>query len=215
MADIKIGLASWKGGCGKTTIAWNLAERAAAGGLPVTVFDLDETQAAYTVSLWRTAPGWQVESGEVTMQGASALEDRFWDIDGVAICDFPGAEDAAAVRLLRMMDLVVCPTRLTALDLAVAGDFARVAKESGISACIVANQMPPSRRHRAAWLETGLGAVGLEVAPAELAHRVAYSHALAAGQGVCEFEPNGKAAAEVDALWQWVAGRLRSHGGIC
>ena len=42
------------------------------------------------------------------------------------------------------------------------------------------------------------------VAPAHIVTRNAYQDALTAGLGVTEFEPEGKAATEIQTLWSWI-----------
>jgi chromosome partitioning protein len=42
-----------------------------------------------------------------------------------------------------------------------------------------------------------------------ICQRAAYGHSIIAGQTAQEFEPDGKAAEEIDALWQWVKAELK------
>jgi chromosome partitioning protein len=46
-----------------------------------------------------------------------------------------------------------------------------------------------------------LAGMGATVAKTAIAQRVALSHAIISGSTVAEFEPTGKAAAEIEALW--------------
>jgi chromosome partitioning protein len=46
---------------------------------------------------------------------------------------------------------------------------------------------------------------GLVPAPVILSQRAAYVHATTIGLGVSEYEPGGKAASEIAALWGWIA----------
>jgi chromosome partitioning protein len=48
----------------------------------------------------------------------------------------------------------------------------------------------------------------LQVCPKSVQRRAAFVHAVTAGQAVSEFEPEGRAAAEIEALWNWVAGQF-------
>ena len=48
---------------------------------------------------------------------------------------------------------------------------------------------------------------GLEVAPMSLAERAAFNHSTANGRTAVETEPNGKAAEEIDQLWEWLCER--------
>jgi chromosome partitioning protein len=46
------------------------------------------------------------------------------------------------------------------------------------------------------------------VAPVHVVLRNAYQDAFGAGLGVTEYEPEGKAAEEIHALWKWIAKKL-------
>jgi chromosome partitioning protein len=46
------------------------------------------------------------------------------------------------------------------------------------------------------------------VAPVRIVLRNAYQDAYGAGLGVTEYEPEGKAAEEIRALWKWIAKKL-------
>jgi chromosome partitioning protein len=44
-----------------------------------------------------------------------------------------------------------------------------------------------------------------------IAQRADHQDALAAGQGVTEYAPDGKAAGEMRDLWSWINGRLKAR----
>ncbi|WP_348649368.1 hypothetical protein [Methylobacterium aquaticum] len=44
-----------------------------------------------------------------------------------------------------------------------------------------------------------------------LAQRADHQDAIAAGQGVTEFAPDGKAAEEIRALWAWVDRKMKGN----
>ena len=46
------------------------------------------------------------------------------------------------------------------------------------------------------------------VCPVRIVARTAYQDAQGAGLGVTEFEPDGKAAAEIAELWNWIARKM-------
>jgi chromosome partitioning protein len=50
--------------------------------------------------------------------------------------------------------------------------------------------------------------MGLQTAPFELSERAIYRHATGAGKAVTELEPIGKAAREVEALWEWLCEQI-------
>jgi hypothetical protein len=69
-------------------------------------------------------------------------------------------------------------------------------------AVILLNAVPPQGRSADEATE-GLTDIA-NVLPVRLGHRAAYSHAVNDGRSVQEFEPNGKASDEIQALYQWL-----------
>jgi chromosome partitioning protein len=52
----------------------------------------------------------------------------------------------------------------------------------------------------------GLSRRGAQVAPCSLAQRAAFAHGVIDGRTAQEFEPNGKAAQEIDQIYKWLCG---------
>ena len=52
--------------------------------------------------------------------------------------------------------------------------------------------------------------MGADVAKSVIAQRVALSHAIISGSTVTEYEPDGRAAAEIDALWREILSKVRN-----
>ncbi|MHC5778688.1 hypothetical protein [Nostoc sp.] len=57
--------------------------------------------------------------------------------------------------------------------------------------------------------QTGISEQDIEVCPWRLTQRIAFVHAVTAGQSVQEFEPTGKAALEIKNLYRWVLKQLK------
>ena len=57
----------------------------------------------------------------------------------------------------------------------------------------------------------GLSMLGM-VCPHHIVMRASYQDAQGGGLGVTEFEPDGKAAEEIRALWQWIGKKLEKTG---
>ena len=51
---------------------------------------------------------------------------------------------------------------------------------------------------------------GLELAPVPIHQRAAYAHSLIDGRVAMEFEPKGKAAAEITQLYDWLEKQLKT-----
>ena len=58
--------------------------------------------------------------------------------------------------------------------------------------------------------EEAVRSYGLVVAPIKLTQRAAYVHSLTAGQAAQEFEPDGKAAQEIEDLYKWTRTRIHA-----
>ena len=107
------------------------------------------------------------------------------------------ASGAAAIELA---DLVVIPTRPTALDLAAVPPTLALVNAARRPALAVLTQAPAVGREVAESIEALRGA-GLTVSQAVQHLRTDHHRSLGSGLGVTEFSPSSKAAAEVRALW--------------
>jgi chromosome partitioning protein len=74
----------------------------------------------------------------------------------------------------------------------------------------VLNAIPPRASQILADAREAVAVHGLEVAPIALRQRVAYAHALTAGQTAQEYEPKGQATDEIFSFYQWLCGILQS-----
>ena len=88
-----IGLASFKGGVGKTMISYSLAERATARGLRVILLDFDPNEGPMALVTLRDADlaSWDIESLSLTTSGLRTLETYLESDDyDLLICDPAG-----------------------------------------------------------------------------------------------------------------------------
>jgi chromosome partitioning protein len=202
-----IALVSQKGGAGKTTIATNVAVFAERQGLSTVVFDLDPQASAAT---WRDARG-DDPPDVVAAQAprlAKMLEAARRQGAALAIVDTAPNADTAALEAAKAADLVLIPCRASAFDLGAVGASVRLAAQvAGKPSWVVMNAAPPTSKIAEEAAST-LSAAGVNVAPHRLTQRMDYVNPLAAGRAAVEWEPRGKAAAEVGALWGWIRGQL-------
>src|SRR4051794_24888923 len=181
-----IALIAQKGGTGKTTVAIALAVAAHRAGLFTAVIDLDPQASACN---WRDR----------------RVRIRPKDSE-------PGVSDAQAARseqaalaAVEQADLVIIPCRPQALDLETVPNSLKILKLAGnTSACAVLNAVP-SHGNRQDQAAAALRSEGLNVLPAMLGARAAYGDAMAIGQSAQEYEPSGRAAAELGELWAEIA----------
>ena len=213
-----VAFISYKGGTGKTTLAYNMLERATSAGYRVVLCDYDPQGTA--VAIWqlresdRAAGLLPPERPELTVVkdsfGPDMLERlaalRAGDYD-LVICDLPGADGFALNRLLSEMDLCLVPVSAGPPDLMVAADFAWMADRLKLPAVFVPSIVPVTPKRRAAMVDE-LASFGMPVCEVAMVSRVSHQDALQRGCAVCETAPRSPAAGEVNALWQWVVARL-------
>lgn len=108
-----------KGGCGKTTIATNLATYYAVWDVPTALVDLDPQQS--TMEWLRVRP-----KTENKIQGFNGLKGKIYphvDTQRV-IYDAPARTDSAKVaKLIKLVDVVIIPVLPSAIDMRVAASF--------------------------------------------------------------------------------------------
>jgi len=200
----KIAILGQKGGSGKTTIATALSVRAAQDGHSVALFDLDPQGSATRWSERRDGENPAVVSCQIFMLAKMLAKAEEGGAD-FAIIDTPGKIEQAAVEAAKVADLVLIPVRATAFDLDALKELrALLAIAGDPPAYAVINAAPvQGRRH-----EDARAVIEqmhhLKVAPVHLCQRNAFSDSIIAGQTVNEYEPKGKAAAEVTALYDLI-----------
>jgi chromosome partitioning protein len=198
-----ISIVSQKGGAGKTTLAIHLAAMAAATGHTPILIDLDPQATAAAWSDWRAGESPEVITAPHTrlIETLAKAEELGADI---AIVDTPPHADAAAVQAVKAADLVLIPCRPQAFDLHAMKTTADLTNLTQRPVYVVFNGHQPKATAMLAQAEEIVGSLGLKVAPIALSERAIYRHATGAGRAVMELEPIGKAAREVEDLWEWV-----------
>lgn len=201
-----IALVTQKGGCGKTTLATNLAVAAWQEGAKVMILDADPQGTATAWYESRDADGPElvaVAGGEIE-RAVALFSGKGFDL---VFIDTPARAEPVNAEAARAADYCIVPCRPTLPDMR--AQKATVASIEGIGrkACFVLTHVPPrgSREQEAA---RGLAVLGLAVAPVLVGYRAAYPDAYAKGQSVTEYEAEGKASIEMRGLWEWISKRL-------
>ncbi len=191
-------LATQKGGTGKTTLACSLAVAAMERGLRAGILDADPQATAQAWYRLRDAEGPDVAGVEPAEIPAVATAGGRYDL---LMIDTAG-QASAANAALRAADLCIVPCRPAPADILAAPVVADAARKLGKSLAFVLSQTPPrgGRAREAAEALSGSGTV----APVQIVSRIAFADAFGLGLGVTEYEPRGKAAAEIRALWEWI-----------
>ncbi len=198
-----IAIISQKGGSGKTTVAVHLAVCAERAGQVAAIIDLDPQGSAFEWSSRRAAVSPEVIRA-TSEQLAVLLEQAKANGADFAIIDTAPHSDKAATVVAGLADVILIPCRPAAFDVAAIPTTLNILKLSKAKdkAFILLNAVPPQGRTGNEATE-GLANFA-NVSPVRLVHRAAYSHAVNDGRSVQEFEPNGKAAEEIQALYQWI-----------
>ena len=206
-----LAVLSQKGGSGKTTLSLHLAVIAEAAGLRTVLVDCDPQRSAAAWWQARSTPAPELIEAMPSQLREVIAAARGDGVDLVVVDTRPSVE-ADTLEVARLADFALIPTRPSILDLRAIGATVEVVKAAQGNAAIVLNSCPPGRGDREAGLTTeardGLAAYDLAVLPISVTQRAALSHALIDGRAVTEFEPDGKAATEMQAVWRWTKEQL-------
>jgi chromosome partitioning protein len=189
----------------------HLAVAGAQAGFRTALVDLDPQATARKWGDKREAAEPEVigDHAERLPQLAEAARENGADL---LIIDTAPNADRASLAAARTADLILIPCRPAAFDLEAieaTRDLATIAKKP---AWVVLSSAPA----RSAIVEEarrGLEAQGAKVAPQVIHQRVAYSYAVIDGRSASEYEPEGKAAEEVAALFAWASGEVGLRAG--
>lgn len=207
-----ITIAARKGGVGKTTLATHLSVIAAGPGKPVLLFDTDPQRS---LKWW-----WDLRQGDTPALVECEARELpkilpAAEAEGVAysIIDTPPHAETSIADAMRVADLVLVPTRPGPFDLAAVATTLDLAQRVGKTPLAIINHAPPrtgaAEPAIVSEARETLTRMGATVARAVVSQRVAMSHAVIGGQTVNEFEPNGRAAEEMLALWAEVQSMMK------
>jgi chromosome partitioning protein len=197
-----IAIISQKGGAGKTTVAIHLAVAAEQRGLKTAVFDLDPQASAASWSDKRGLPVPAVVSAQAARLPGLLKQAAEQHADWVFIDSAPNA-DAASLAAAQAADLILIPCRPAAFDLNAIGTTLNLASVAGKPAFVLLNAVPPVGKVGEE-ARLALENAGVQVVGPVLHQLVAYAHAVNDGRTAQEYDPRGKAAAEIEALFAWV-----------
>lgn len=196
-----VAVISQKGGTGKTTLALHLAVAAANNSA---VIDLDPQASATAWWDLRQDESPAVASVQPSRLAQALTTARDARASFVVIDTAPHSE-AGALAAARAADLILIPCRPALLDLraiSASADIVQLAKKEDAAAIVI--NACPSRGSLPDEAESALGAYGIRIAPVRIVNRTAFVRALIEGLTAQEWEPEGKAAAEITELYKWI-----------
>lgn len=200
-----ISFVTQKGGSGKTTLAINCAVIASRKNKKVLIIDMDKQG---------TAESWyqdrESENPHLIKIAASELEKAIklageQKFDFILI-DTPGRDEPAQASAIRLADFCIVPCRPSPADMKATPPTVDTIRRLGKTAFFVLTQTPP-RSFRIKEAERGLSVLGT-VCPIPIVLRAAYQDAQGAGLAVTEYEKEGKAAQEIQELWNWIQKKM-------
>jgi chromosome partitioning protein len=196
-----------KGGAGKTTLAVHIATAAYRAGYPAAILDMDQQGTAEAWHGWREKTAGEKEPA-VFPAKIPTLESwlkRVKDAGAaLTVIDTAPLAQGEAIAAAKVSDLILSPCRPASFDLHAIKLTADLASHTGKPAFAIFNGGPPRKATIYDDSAKVLASYGLDLAPVRLSERVVFKQAVGSGQTAQEIEPEGKAAAEVAALWSWL-----------
>ncbi len=202
-----IAVVGQKGGTGKTTTAENLAVEAAAKGQTVALIDLDPQTTATKWSDRRAAESPVVVSAQIArLRHVIAAAKR--EGTELVVVDTPPHTAEATIEAAKVADLVLLPVAADINDMETLPAMRNVLTLAGNPrAFVVLNRAPVQGPYEAEAVRAAED-MGFQVCPVVLHQRRAFPNGAAGGQAVAEYEPDGKAAFEVRALYKFAVQHL-------
>ncbi|NDA90357.1 MAG: ParA family protein [Alphaproteobacteria bacterium] len=201
---------SQKGGAGKTTLAINLAVQSKLQGNNSLIIDIDPQASA---TMWADVRGVNNEP-LVTSSFASRLnnvinvacENNITEI----FIDTPPHSQRDSQIAAEMSDSIIIPCRPNLFDLQAIDNTIGLAKMANKHFILVFNAI----HHTSSLAEEAKEALinkygdSINICPQMIVQRLCYVHASTNGQGVQEYEPRGKAALEIQNVYNYICGHI-------
>lgn len=206
-----VSVAMQKGGVGKSNLTRSLAVAAAEAGLNVLVLDMDTQQ---TTKQWRdrrTAPLPLVKfTTEVDLAG-DLDRARIAGCELILIDTPPGRtpEGPAAVEVSDLV-LVPCAPEIEAYEQL--PRTLRLARTTGKPAAVVLTLATPNSLNEVQTTKAVIQAIDAAVELVGVVYRLkVHKDASREGLSAVELEPDGKAAADIAGIWDWLCAKLQMN----
>ena len=203
-----ITIATQKGGAGKTTLATNLAVASARAGKITLVIDADSQKTAFEWFQKR-----EDQSNPLVMESTDQktlfriLElAKEKGVDRVFI-DTQGADMPLVNDAISCADFCIMACGSGGFDISMQRTTAAVVKRLEKNAAFIITKAT-SRGQEAKETRAILSGLGFSSPEHQTTYLKVYRDAAICGLSVLEYEPNGKAAKEVMALYKWLEKKL-------
>ena len=197
-----LAILSQKGGTGKTNTAVNLAVASQLAGHPTALIDLDPQASAA-----RWGDRREGNTPDIFSAHASRLKETLYTAEQngatFAIIDTAPSTDPLLLNVAKSSDLALIPCRPGLFDSEAIQSTILVTEMAQIPARILFNAV----RANSSLIDEAKSAVavyGVQIAPCMLGERVTFTRSVIYGLNAQEFEPTGKAAREVNALYRYI-----------
>jgi chromosome partitioning protein len=207
-----ISVASTKGGVGKSTIAVNLAVEASRDGKRALLVDSDVQGSSVGFRSARSKDDIQAMSIVTPTLHRDLASFSSFD---VVVIDCGGRDTSVFRSALLAADVVVIPVLPSQYDIWAATDNVENVRAAAVvknfQAFFLFNQIITNTKisgEAQAALTDIIGGDGIRLLDTQLFSRVAYKTSISFGLGVSEYEPSGKAAMEVQALYAEIKGAV-------
>lgn len=214
-SSVVVAVVNLKGGCGKSTIAVNLACELASNGDSVLLLDNDSQG---TSRHWwshgrlpirgESMPLENDQDGERLVRAVAASSQRY------VVLDAPAHVGAATQAAGKIADLVLIPVTASGVDLLATEAAvelirqARINRRSGVPRCLIVPSKIDRRTDAGRHIEEQLRAFGESVGPT-VHQRTAFVEAFAAGQWIGAYAPQSSAHYDIASLAVAVKRSLR------
>lgn len=200
-----IAIIGQKGGSGKTTTALGLAVEATRRGRAVAVIDLDPQATATNWSDRREMKDAPAVVSCQVVRLRQVLDAAKAQGVNLAIIDTAGKSTDAAIAAAKNADKVLMPIQPQLFDIETLHNVQEILTLAGNPAAAVVINRAAVQGKRHDDTQEAAASMGFTVAPVILYQRAAHGDAGNIGQTAAEYEPKGKAAQEMAALYDYIA----------
>ena len=212
-----LSFASSKGGVGKSTTCAALAAKLAQDGDRVLVLDLDLNQ---TVARWaKKAQMPELDALAVPPNAfRQTLREKRGGYDHVLI-DLAGTREITVLKAMAQSDLVIVPAQASEPDLrealVIADDVADVIEDgaANLKYRVLLTKLFPLPTRVTLFAHREIKRHGLARFKTGLVERAVYREMFLTGKAPSVADPNGKAAREIDGLWEEIVDVVAGQKG--